>query len=87
MSALLRVINLAFTLYTLAFIARSLLSWFRVDPYHPLARFLFQITEPILAPLRRYIPPIGGVDFTPWAALAILWIAEILLRTLILALF
>jgi YggT family protein len=51
------------------------------------ARFLIQITEPLLVPLRRYIPPMGGMDFTPIVALLILRFAEQLLRTLILMLF
>ena len=83
---LLRLINLVFTLYTLAFIARAFLSWMRISYYHPVARFLIQITEPVLAPLRRYIPPVGGMDFTPMVALLILWFVEQLLRTLLLAL-
>jgi YggT family protein len=87
MNILLRLINLAFTLYSLAFIARALLSWFRISYYHPVARFLIQITEPLLAPLRRYIPPVGGLDFTPMVALLILWLVEQLLQLLILAMF
>jgi len=87
MNILLRLINLAFTLYSLAFIARALLSWFRISYYHPVARFLIQITEPLLAPLRRYIPPVGGLDFTPMVALLILWLVEQLLQLLIVAMF
>ena len=83
MTILLRFIDLAFTLYTFAIIARSLLSWFRLDYYHPVVQFLIQITEPLLAPLRRYIPPMGGLDLAPLAALLILWFAEQLLYTLI----
>jgi YggT family protein len=80
------LISVFFTLYTLAFIARAFLSWMRISYYHPVARFLIQITEPVLAPLRRYIPPVGGLDFTPMVALLILWFVEQLLRTLLLAL-
>jgi YggT family protein len=87
MNILLRLINLAFTLYSLAFIARALLSWFRISYYHPVARFLIQITEPLLAPLRRYIPPVGGLDFTPMVALLILWLVEQLLQLLVVAMF
>ena len=50
-------------------------------------RFLIRVTEPVLAPLRRYIPPMGGLDFTPMVALILLWIVEQLLRMLIVALF
>ncbi len=84
---LLRLINLIFTLYSFAIIARALLSWVRISYYHPVARFLVQITEPVLAPLRRYIPLVGGVDFTPMVALLILWFVEQLLGVLIMALF
>ena len=84
---LLRVINIVFTLYSLAFIARALLPWFRISYYHPAMQFLIRVTEPVLAPLRRYIPPVGGVDFTPMVALLILWFVKQLLQTLVVALF
>ena len=78
-----RLINLLFTLYSLAIILRALLPWFGITIYHPVMRFLVQITEPLLAPLRRYVPPIGGLDFTPMLALIVLWIVEELLRALL----
>jgi YggT family protein len=84
---LLQLINWVFTLYSFAFIIRAFLSWFRVDYYHPVVRFLIQITEPPLMLLRRYIPPVGGLDFTPMVALMALWFIERLLRTVILTLF
>jgi YggT family protein len=86
MRTLLQVISLAFTLYSFAIIARSLLPWFNVSPYHPAMQFLIQITEPLLAPIRQNIPPIGGLDFSPMVALLILWFIEQLLRTLLLSL-
>ena len=84
---LLRLIDLIFTLYVYAFIARALLPLFRIDYYHPVMRFLYQITEPLLVPLRRYITPVGGLDFAPMAAVLILWLAQWLLQTLIMMLF
>lgn len=84
---LLRLVNLLFTLYSAAIIIRAFLSWFNIGYTNPLGRFLFEVTEPLLAPLRRYVPIIGGLDFTPMVALVLLWLAESLLRTLILALF
>ncbi len=63
-----KFINLLFTLLEFAILIRVLLSWVRVDPYHPLVRLLDQITEPILAPFRRLIPPTGGLDFSPIVA-------------------
>ncbi len=85
LSPLLRVINLAFTLYSFAIIARSLLPWFRVDPYHPAVQLLIRITEPLLEPIRRSLPLIGGFDFSPLVALLILWFLEQLVRMLVLS--
>ncbi len=78
-----QVIDIAFTLYSFAIIARALLPWFRVNPYHPAMQFLIQITEPLLAPIRRSIPMLGGLDFSPMVALLILWFVEQLLYTLL----
>ena len=74
------IINLLFTVLNFAILTRVILSWVRVDPYHPLVRIIYQITEPILAPLRRAIPPTAGLDFSPIVAFFILE----LLRRLIL---
>jgi YggT family protein len=86
LSVFLRVLNLAFTLYEFAIIARALLPWFRISPYHPVMRFLIQITEPLLAPIRRNLPAVGGLDFSPMVALLILWAVEMLLQRVLLML-
>lgn len=72
MNLLLYFIDLFFTLLSLAILARVLLSWIRVSPYHPAVDFLYRITEPILAPLRRAIPSTGMVDISPVIALILL---------------
>jgi YggT family protein len=77
------LVGWVFRLYSVAIIARALLPWFRVDYYHPVMRFLIRITEPLLAPLRRRIQPMGGLDLTPMVALLILWIAELIINQLI----
>ncbi|MEZ4869248.1 MAG: YggT family protein [Caldilineaceae bacterium] len=54
------------SLYTFVIFIRLLLSWIPgLDPYNPLVQFLYQITEPVLEPARRLIPPIGMVDISP----------------------
>jgi YggT family protein len=78
---------LLFNLYSVAIIIRGLLPWFGVDYYNPFMQFLIQLTEPLLAPLRAYVPPVGGLDFTPMIALILLWVFEQLLQILILAMF
>jgi YggT family protein len=76
MNLLVYFIDLFFTLLSLAILARVLLSWVRVSPYHPAVQLLYQITEPILAPLRRIIPPVGMVDISPIIAMLLLQIIQ-----------
>ena len=72
MNLLADFVNLFFYLLSLAILARVLLSWVRVSPYHPAVEFLYRITEPILAPLRRVIPPVGMADISPIVAMILL---------------
>lgn len=77
MGFLINFFDLLFTLLGFAIIARALVSWLPIDRYHPIIRVLDQITEPILAPLRRYIPPVGGMmDITPIVALILIQILQ-----------
>ncbi len=79
---LFQFVNLVFTLLTLLIFVRVLLSWVRVNPYNPLIRLLYDLTDPILAPFQRLIPPAGGLDFSPLVALIVID----LLRRLVLSL-
>jgi YggT family protein len=72
MMSLYRLIDLVFWLLNLAILLRVLFSWINPDPYNTLVRLVYQVTEPILAPLRRYIPPVAGLDITPMVALVFL---------------
>jgi YggT family protein len=76
-------IDILFTLLELAILARVLLSWFRVDPYHPAVAFLYQITEPILRPLRRVIPPLGMMDISPIVAMLLIGIIRQIIQAII----
>ncbi|MDX6290372.1 MAG: YggT family protein [Blastocatellia bacterium] len=63
-------------LYTLAIFIRIILSFVAVGYGNPLMRFLYRITEPLLAPLRRTIPPVGMFDVSPIVAFVILWLCQ-----------
>jgi YggT family protein len=78
-----RVIDLAFWLLNLAILLRVLFSWINPDPGNPLIHLIYQITEPILAPLRRHIPSFGGLDISPVIALLLLELLHRLLVELI----
>jgi YggT family protein len=59
-------------LYSFAILGRVVLSWFPVTPGTAMATiysFLYTITEPVLGPLRRVIPGMGGLDLSPIIAL------------------
>jgi YggT family protein len=57
---------------SIAILIRVLLTWFPVDPSNPIIRILYDVTEPILAPLRRVIPRIGMFDLSPIAAMLLI---------------
>lgn len=81
MNPIVGVINLAFQVYTWILFIRILLSWIKHDPYHPIIRFIYEITEPLLSIFRRVIPPIGGmIDISPIAAF---FVIELVRRFLI----
>ena len=60
----------------IAILARVLLSWVNVDPNNRLIRILYEITEPILGPIRRVMPSLGGLDLSPMIALVLISLAE-----------
>ncbi|KUK83600.1 MAG: putative integral membrane protein [Pelotomaculum thermopropionicum] len=72
MSLIFTAVNVAFQVYTTLLIVRILLSWFPHNPYQPVLRFIYEITEPYLAIFRRFIPPFGAVDLSPIAAFLVL---------------
>jgi len=49
-------------LYSYVLLARALMSWIpNLDPSHPAVQFLYKITEPVLEPIRKLVPPLGGM--------------------------
>jgi YggT family protein len=53
-------------LYELVIFARVILSWVNADPYNPVIRFIYNITEPVLAPIRQLLPTERiGLDLSP----------------------
>jgi len=76
-------INFLFDLVSLLIILRAFLSFVRPDPYHPVIRLINQMTDPVLEPLRRVVPPLGMVDITPVIALVLLRVLQRLLVTIL----
>ena len=89
MSTVAYFIWLIFQIFTFAIFFRVILSWFMMSPSSTggflvtIYQVLYQITEPILGPLRRIIPTIGMFDISPIVAIILLQvIGEVLVRAL-----
>ena len=62
-------------LMSIVFIIRALLSWIPISgssPFYPVVRAVYQVTEPILSPVRRALPPIGGLDLSVIAVILLI---------------
>lgn len=55
-------------------IARSLLTWFPISPRNPLVRFLHDVTEPLLDPVRRILPRTGMIDLSGMVVIVLLYV-------------
>ena len=56
-------------LYTLIVFGAVIISWVQLPPTHPIASLLVRLTEPLLAPIRRVMPDMGGLDLSPMVLL------------------
>jgi YggT family protein len=64
--AVAQVLYYVLEIYKWIIIARAVISWVNPDPYNPIVRFLYSVTEPVLYRLRRALPLYGGgIDFSP----------------------
>lgn len=80
---LIQIVNMIFDVLVWLIIIRCVLSFFSHNPYQPVIRFIYDVTEPIMAPFRRLIPAAGGIDFSPIAAvLTVTLIQRIVIRLL-----
>ena len=60
--------------YTFLILGRVLVSWTNPTGGGGLTAFLYQVTEPVLGPIRRILPPTGGIDWSPMIAILLLGI-------------
>ncbi len=66
MESLFLLVFWALQVYQFVLLARVLMSWIpNLDINNPIARFLYQATEPVLAPIRNALPAMGGIDLSP----------------------
>lgn len=79
-------VSLVFNVFIFGILIQVVLSWVSPGTYNPVTAVLYSLTEPVLGPFRRLIPPISGFDLSPIAALLALQIAKMLVMPPILAL-
>ncbi len=75
------LLNLGLSILIYLIIAQAVLSWIRPDPNNFFVRLLNKITDPILRPLDRLIPSVGGLSFTPIIAIMIIQLIRYSLET------
>lgn len=80
-----QVVYVAFQVYSWLIFIRVLLSWFPVSPYNPIIKFIYETTEPLLAPMRRILPPSPAmpIDFSPILAIIVLQFIERIVLSLV----
>ena len=78
------IVDYILTIANWLIIIRALISWVNPDPYNPIVKFLYKVTEPLLAPFRRLVPLYSmGLDISPIFALIFIWFLKLfLVRTL-----
>ena len=83
--AIAKILNIGLSLYMWIVIGRAIISWVNPDPYNPIVKFLFAVTEPVLSFIRRKIPTnFGGIDFSPILVIvALYFLQDFLVKTLI----
>ncbi len=82
--AVAQLIDFLLTAYMWVIIGRAIISWVNADPYNPVVLFLFNVTEPLLSRIRRFVPmSVGGIDFSPMILiLGIMFLQSFLVPTL-----
>lgn len=84
MGVLYTAVDVAFRVYTCLIFIRIFLSWFRHNPYQPVFRFIYEVTDPYLRFFRKIVPSFGPLDLSPILALFALYLLEWLVKRVLL---
>jgi YggT family protein len=84
-AAVAHILDMALTIYMWIIVIRAVLSWVNPDPYNPIVRIINQVTEPVMALIRRRLPIGGfGIDFSPIIILlVIVFLQSFLVKSLL----
>jgi len=85
--SILQFISIVINLYIWVVIIAALITWVQPNPYNPIVRFLWNVTEPVYRWIRRYIPTtFGGFDIAPIILILALQFLQILINNIIVSL-
>ncbi len=76
--ALVETLSLLVNIFLFSIIIQAVISWVNPGAYNPIIGLLHQLTDPLLNPIRRFIPPISGLDLSPMAAIIALYLVMLL---------
>lgn len=79
--AVLELLGTVIWIYIFALLIQAVMSWVGASYGNPLAGLLHSLTEPLLRPIRRFVPVVGMVDLSPMAAMLLLYIVLIVLQS------
>lgn len=86
-ATLVQLLSLISTLFWLLMLARIIFSWGNIDRYNPIVNFVYQVTEPVLTPIRSILPSTGMMDFSPMVAILLVEIVTRVLSAIVLSVF
>jgi len=79
-----QLINVLAQVYVLIVVLSVILSYF-MDPYHPVRQGVDRLVQPLLDPIRRFVPPVGMIDFSPLVLIILIQVVSNLLVRILLA--
>jgi YggT family protein len=82
MTLAITIINAVVNVFTIFIVIYSFLS-FILNPYHPIRETMARVIEPLIAPIRRVVPPVGGLDFSPLILMVLIQIVGAILVAVI----
>ncbi|MEO0575208.1 MAG: YggT family protein [Pseudomonadota bacterium] len=81
-NALFALVNASIQLFIFAIIISVVISWIAPGNYNPASTLINDLVEPLLRPIRKLIPPMGGLDLSPLVAMLALGVAQIVAANL-----
>ena len=72
-----RVLHIVIYFFYFVIIIAAVLSWLRPNPYHPVINIIYRLSDIIVNPIRRFVPPLGFVDISPFITLLILYFIDL----------